>query len=129
MAPALGSTGGDALEGVADPRPVPVGRWGRFHRHYSDRRPKKDLEEKIPLPARSAVLAETQLLLGDNLLPYLVLALGGAMAVGSVLALVRPPEAPPQKGDLSRAPVARTVAFALIGFLAALWAFASLVAG
>jgi hypothetical protein len=75
------------------------------------------------------VLADTQLLLGNNLLPYLVLALGGAMAVGSTLALVRPPTSPPQKGDLPRAPVARTVTFALIGLLAALWAFASLVAG
>jgi hypothetical protein len=75
------------------------------------------------------VLADTPLLLGDNLLPLLVLALGGAMAVGSVLALVRPPAAPARKGDLERAPVARTVTFALIGLLAAVWAFASLVAG
>ena len=75
------------------------------------------------------MFAETSLLLGDNLLPYLVLALGGAMAVGSTLALVRPPAAPPQKGDLPRAPVVRTVMFALIGLLAAVWAFASLVAG
>ncbi|MEO5838188.1 MAG: hypothetical protein ABIQ73_20635 [Acidimicrobiales bacterium] len=75
------------------------------------------------------MLAETTLLLGDNLLPLLVLALGGAMAVGSILALVRPPTAPTQEGDLSRAPVLRTVIFAAIGLLAALWAFASLVAG
>jgi hypothetical protein len=75
------------------------------------------------------VLAETTLLLGDNLLPLLVLALGGAMAVGSILALVRPPAAPTQQGDLQRAPVVRTVTFASIGLLAALWAFASLVAG
>jgi hypothetical protein len=90
-----------------------------------------DLEEKIrrPVDARSVVLADTTLLLGDNLLPYLVLALGGAMAVGSTMALIRPPVAPTQKGDLPRAPVVRTVTFALIGFLAALWAFASLVAG
>ena len=75
------------------------------------------------------MLAETPLLLGDNLLPLLVLALGGAMAVGSVLALVRPPVTPTHKGDLPRAPLARTVMFASIGLLAALWAFASLVAG
>ena len=75
------------------------------------------------------MLAETTLLLGDNLLPLLVLALGGAMAVGSILALVRPPDAPTHEGDLPRAPVVRTVAFASIGLLAALWAFASLVAG
>ena len=75
------------------------------------------------------MLAETTLLLGDNLLPLLVLALGGAMAVGSILALVRPPAAPTHEGDLPRAPVVRTVAFASIGLLAALWAFASLIAG
>jgi hypothetical protein len=75
------------------------------------------------------VLAETTLLLGDNLLPLLVLALGGAMAVGSILALVRPPATPTQEGDLPRAPVLRTVIFAGIGLVAALWAFASLVAG
>ena len=75
------------------------------------------------------MLADTPLLLGDNLLPLLVLALGAAMAVGSVLALVRPPAAPTRKGDLEHAPVARTLTFALIGWLAAVWAFASLVAG
>ena len=113
------------------PARFPCGRWGRIHQHYSDRRPNGDLEEKIrrEIDARSVVLAETTVLLGDNLLPYLVLALGGAMAVGSVMALVRPPAAPTQKGDLARAPVARTVAFALVGLLAAVWAFASLVAG
>ena len=113
------------------PARFPCGQWGRIHRHYSDRRPIGDLEEKIrrEVDARSVVLAETTLLLGDNLLPYLVLALGGAMAVGSTMALIRPPAAPTQKGDLPRAPVARTVTFALIGLLAAVWAFASLVAG
>jgi hypothetical protein len=75
------------------------------------------------------VFAETPLLLGDNLLPLLVLAIGGAMAVGSILALVRPPAAPARSGDLARAPIARTVTFAAVGLLAALWAFASLVAG
>ena len=32
--------------------------------------------------------------LGDDLLPWLVLALGGALLVGNVAALVRPPEQP-----------------------------------
>ena len=67
-------------------------------------------------------------LLGENLLPYLVLALGGALLVGNVLALVRPPpEAAP--GDLRRAPVGRSVAMALVGLVAAVWALASLVTG
>ncbi len=63
---------------------------------------------------------------GPDLLAYLVLALGAAMAVGSVLALVRPPEAR-QEGDLERAPVARSLAFAAVGLVAALWALGSLL--
>lgn len=64
--------------------------------------------------------------LGEDLLAWLVLALGGAMAVGSVLALVRPP-AEVREGELARAPVGRSVVMAVVGALAALWAFASLV--
>jgi hypothetical protein len=67
-------------------------------------------------------------LLGDDLLPLLVLALGGAMAVGSVLALVRPPAAA-REGDLERAPLARSVVMIAIGTIAAVWAIASLIAG
>jgi hypothetical protein len=66
--------------------------------------------------------------LGDDLLPYLVLALGAAMAVGSIVALVRPP-ANRKEGELERAPVGRSVAFALVGAVAAIWALASLVSG
>jgi hypothetical protein len=65
---------------------------------------------------------------GPDLLAYLVLALGSSMAVGSILALVRPP-ADHKEGDLERAPVVRSVAFASVGVLAALWALASLVSG
>lgn len=63
---------------------------------------------------------------GPDLLAYLVLALGGAMAAGSLLALVRPPDTR-RDGDLEQAPVARSVAFAAVGVVAALWALASLV--
>lgn len=63
---------------------------------------------------------------GPDLLAYLVLALGAAMAVGSILALVRPPEAR-QEGDLEEAPLARSILFAAVGLLAAAWALASLV--
>ena len=41
--------------------------------------------------------------LGDDLLPLLVLALGGALAFGNLLAIVRPPSNPGE-GDLERAP-------------------------
>ena len=66
--------------------------------------------------------------LGEDLLAYLVLAIGGAMAVGSVLAIVRPPEQR-RDGDLDAAPVGRSLAFAAIGAIGAVWALASLVAG
>jgi hypothetical protein len=65
-------------------------------------------------------------LLGDDLLAWLVLALGGALFVGNLLALLRPPPTPKQ-GELRRAPVARSLVMALVGFGAALWALATLV--
>lgn len=66
--------------------------------------------------------------LGDDLLAYLVLALGAAMAVGSLAALVRPPEVP-KEGELARAPVSRSIVMIVVGSVAAIWALASLVAG
>jgi len=66
--------------------------------------------------------------LGDDLLAWLVLALGGALFVGNMLALVRPPERP-QKGELKRAPTGRSLLMALVGFFAAVWALASLING
>jgi hypothetical protein len=65
---------------------------------------------------------------GPDLLRYLVLALGGALVVGNVLALVRPPDRP-RTGDLDKAPVARSVVMAVVGGLAALWAIATIVTG
>lgn len=66
--------------------------------------------------------------LGDDILAWLVLALGGALAVGNFLALVRPP-AVRDDGDLARAPVARTVVMGAVGLVAALWALGSLIGG
>lgn len=70
--------------------------------------------------------AASGLFLGNDLLAYLVLALGGALLVGNALALVRPP-AEPGKGDLRAAPVGRTVSMMALGALAAVWALASLL--
>ncbi|MGK2948444.1 MAG: hypothetical protein ACSLFP_07710 [Acidimicrobiales bacterium] len=63
---------------------------------------------------------------GPDILAYLVLALGAAMAVGSILAVVRPPESR-REGDLEQAPLARSVAFAAVGLVAAIWALGSLL--
>ncbi len=67
--------------------------------------------------------------LGDDLLPFLVLAFGGALFVGNLLAVVRPPQRQLDDTHLERAPVARSLMFALVGLLAAVWAVASLVSG
>lgn len=66
--------------------------------------------------------------LGEDLLPLIVLALGAAMAIGTLLALVRPP-ARPDEGDLTRAPLVRSIVFIAVGVVAAIWAVASLLAG
>ena len=64
--------------------------------------------------------------LGQDLLAWLVLALGAALAVGSVLAVVRPPTEA-KEGDLARAPVTRSLVMAAVGAIAAIWALASLL--
>jgi hypothetical protein len=66
--------------------------------------------------------------LGDDLLAWLVLAVGAALCVGSILAIVRPPPGR-DEGDLARAPLARSLVMATVGGLAALWAVASLIQG
>lgn len=63
--------------------------------------------------------------LGDDLLAWIVLAIGGALAVGTALALVRPRQ-DPDGNDLARPPVARSVVMISIGGVAAIWALASL---
>ena len=62
---------------------------------------------------------------GSDLLVYLVGALGAAMLVGNVAALLRPP-ARAKAGDLPVAPRGRTVTMAVVGALACLWAMATL---
>lgn len=66
--------------------------------------------------------------LGDQLLAYLLLALGGALFIGNLMAVVRPPDQP-KEGELARAPVARSLVMALCGLVACVWALASLIAG
>ncbi|MEY3055170.1 MAG: hypothetical protein ACO39Y_02930 [Ilumatobacteraceae bacterium] len=66
--------------------------------------------------------------LGEDLLAWLVLALGGALFVGNALAVVKPPPAA-KEGDLARAPVVRSVVMAVVGLVAAVWSLASLISG
>ena len=64
--------------------------------------------------------------LGADLLKWLVLALGGALFAGNLLAVVRPP-ASAKEGDLPRAPLSRSLLMAAVGLVAAIWGLASLV--
>lgn len=66
--------------------------------------------------------------LGDDLLQWLLLALGGALFAGNVMAIVRPPEQQRDEGNLERAPIGRSLLYAGLGFVAAVWALASLIA-
>lgn len=65
--------------------------------------------------------------LGDDLLAWLLLAFGGAMLVGNVLAVTRPPARVAAGG--TRAPVARSLLMAVLGLVATVWALATLISG
>jgi hypothetical protein len=64
---------------------------------------------------------------GNVLLVQLVLAFAGAMFVGSVMALVRPPAKRPKGATYKVAPKGRTIAMAALGGFVSLWAIASLL--
>ena len=71
---------------------------------------------------------DPQLFLGEDFLPWMVLAFGAAMVIGPLLALVRPPR-DTDGGDETpeRPPLARTIAMIGIGAVAAVWGAASLL--
>ncbi|MGI9624106.1 MAG: hypothetical protein ACR2PK_14825 [Acidimicrobiales bacterium] len=63
--------------------------------------------------------------LGDNLVVLMVLALGGALAVGNLMALIRPRD-DPGEDELERPPLGRSIVMITIGLVAAIWALVSL---
>lgn len=65
--------------------------------------------------------------LGEDLLPLLVLALGAAMALGNIAALVRPPQQRTKDSDLTEAPKFRSWLMISVGAFAAIWALATLL--
>ena len=66
--------------------------------------------------------------LGEDLLAWLVLAIGAALAVGNALALIRPPETKRHDDDLAQAPKGRAIAYIVVGVIAAVWGLATLLA-
>ena len=65
--------------------------------------------------------------LGEDLLAWLILALGGAMFVGNLAAVFKPRDAPREEGELTRAPKGRSIGMALVGLIAAVWAVFTLL--
>ena len=68
----------------------------------------------------------TGVLGGPGLLVWIVLALGAAMVVGNLAAILRPPPRT-REGELARAPVTRSAIMVAVGLLATVWAVASLL--
>ena len=65
--------------------------------------------------------------LGKDLIVWLLLALGGALFVGNVMAVIRPSAGARTEGDLDRAPRIRSLTMAAIGFVVSVAAVAALV--
>ncbi len=65
---------------------------------------------------------ESWAFLGEDSMAWIVFALGAAMVVGNVLAILKPPAE-----QETKAPLGRTIVMISIGALAALWAVASLL--
>jgi hypothetical protein len=71
----------------------------------------------------------------DSVLRELLVAIGGALFVGNLLALVRrrpPPSLVEKSKDsdtvVEAAPIARTLTYAMLGFIVMIWGIASMVA-
>jgi hypothetical protein len=71
----------------------------------------------------------TAMVLGEDFIVWMLLALGGAMFLGNLMAVVRPREVRHADGDLDRAPRGRSIAMALLGLVVAIAAAGSLIAG
>ncbi len=65
--------------------------------------------------------------LGEDLIVWLLLALGGAMFAGNVMALVKPPDTRRDDTDLQQAPRGRSITMAIIGLAVAVVALAALI--
>ncbi|MEO5901326.1 MAG: hypothetical protein ABIR68_14535 [Ilumatobacteraceae bacterium] len=76
-----------------------------------------------------ALLGDDTPFLGDNLIVWLLLALGGALFVGNVMALLRPPEIRKSEEDLRSAPRSRSILMAGIGFVVVVAAIGGLLKG
>ena len=74
------------------------------------------------------MIAKADFFLFDaDLLAWLLLAFGGAMVVGNVAALIRPPASADDGEPVERPPLSRTLVLVGLGAVAAIWALATLI--
>jgi hypothetical protein len=78
------------------------------------------------LHASSDTLEDLSEFLGENLLVWLMLAVGGALALGTATALIRP-KSEVGENELERPPLARSLLQIGIGLVVVIWAIASLI--
>lgn len=64
---------------------------------------------------------------GEDLIVWLLLAMGGALFAGNLMALIRPPAVRKSDDDLEHAPRSRSLTMAAIGLVVAVAALASLL--
>lgn len=65
----------------------------------------------------------------DQVLLELLIAVGAALFLGNLLALIRRRrEGQADAGDLEKAPAARTIVYIVIGFVVMVWGVGSLIA-
>lgn len=126
MRPRPEGRGSDACGGSDDPRSYPDTGVGDDHRCAPIigcvPRSLEGRFEKF-----SMIFGQDPNLLGDNLLAWLTLAIGGALFAGTALALLKPLEES-EEGQLTKAPLGRSLIQMVIGFLASAWALATLLA-
>ncbi len=75
------------------------------------------------------MVGDEQLFLGDNLLPWLLFAVGSALAVANIALLIRPPRVDPRDPNSPRRespPMTKVAPMIVLGLILAIWAAASL---
>ena len=78
------------------------------------------------LLASSDTLEDLSEFLGEDILVLLMLAVGGALALGTATALIRP-KSDVADNELERPPLGRSLLQIAIGLVVVIWAIASLV--
>ena len=80
--------------------------------------------ENFRSPVGGLFGAEQQLFLGKDFFPWMMIAIGGALVVGNLLAWFRPPAAAQGK----KPPLSRTITMSALGLVALGWGLITILA-